>query len=53
MEGKSTKPAAKSAAEVEMQTSFELAAQAEVLPDKPTKYMSELINEPRVRGVLL
>ena len=41
------------AAEVEKQISFELAAQVEVLPDKPTKYMTELIQQPRVRGVLL
>ena len=40
-------------AKVEMQISFELAAQAEALPDKPTRYMAEFINKPRVRGALL
>ena len=41
------------AVEVELQIASELAAQAEVLPDKPTKYMTELIQKPRIRGVLL
>ena len=41
------------AAEVELQIALELAAQAEVLPEKPTKYMTELIQKQRVRGVLL
>ena len=41
------------AKQVELQIAFELAAQAEVLPDKPTKYMSELIQKPRKRRVLL
>lgn len=30
-----------------------LTAQAELLPTKPTKYMCELITQPRVREVLL
>ena len=41
------------AVEVELQIASELAAQAEVLPDKPTKYMTELIQKPRIRGVFL
>lgn len=40
-------------AELELQTANDLATQAEKLPTKPTKYMSELIAQPRVRGVFL
>ena len=46
-------PEPSGAAEVEIQIANELAAQAEILPDKPTKYMTESIAKPRIRGVLL
>lgn len=48
-----TTPGPSGAAEVEIQIANELAAQAEILPDKPTKYMTELIGKPRIRGVFL
>ena len=41
------------AVKVELHIAIELAAQAEVLPERPTKYMNELIQKPRVRRVLL
>ena len=39
--------------ELELQISIDLATQAENLPTKPTKYMSQLITQPRVRGIYL
>ena len=39
--------------ELELQISNDLATQAKNLPTKPTKYMSQLITQPRVRGIYL